>query len=319
MIARSLALALGACLGFSVPVTTMAQDRPTAVAELQLPAGSLELGRRETALGAYAMPIGAFSDAGIPMRLVEGHVLRRTWQLRGDATALQVLDPLRQQLVAQGYEILFQCAAQQCGGFDFRFGIEVVPAPDMVVNLSDYHFLSAARPQDGDADLPVASLLVSRSGSASYVQLIEVTSVEQAPLELTTTEPVAPLVSISLDELLLQQGHAVLEGVVFNTGDARLGQDAIASLDDLAQFLVSQPQARILIVGHTDTVGTLSNNVDLSLRRAGAVKDAMITGHGIDAARVEVAGAGYMAPIASNLTAAGRESNRRVEVVLISN
>lgn len=312
------ALVLGALI--SVPSGPSAQEaaaRPEG-RQFQLPAGSLALGHRETALGTYALPIGPFSTSGIPMRLAEGHILRRTWQLRGDSTVLQVLDPLRQQLVEQGYEILFQCAARQCGGFDFRFGIEVVPAPDMMVSLSDYHFLALSRPTQNEAQQSVASLLVSRSGTASYVQLIEVTPSDQTPLELTATDlpPATPVTPLATE--LLQQGRAVLQGVVFNTGDAALGQAAISSLEELSAFLAAEPQARVLIVGHTDTIGSLSDNIALSQRRAESVRENLVSQHGIDAARVEVAGAGYMAPIASNLTAQGRESNRRVEAVLIS-
>jgi len=75
---------------------------------------------------------------------------------------------------------------------------------------------------------------------------------------------------------------------------------------------------RILIVGHTDTVGNLEDNIALSQRRAEAVKEALVENYDIDPDRVQVVGAGYMAPIASNLTALGREKNRRVEVVLTS-
>ena len=61
----------------------------------------------------------------------------------GQSTVLQILAPLRDQLEEQGYEVRLDCAARDCGGFGFRFGIEVVPAPDMMVDISRYHFLSA--------------------------------------------------------------------------------------------------------------------------------------------------------------------------------
>lgn len=317
---RSLvAFALGCSL--SLQLQPAGAEEPTA-AGLQLPAGSLPLSQRETALGTYALPVGPFGPTGIAQRLTEGHILRRTWQLRGDATALQVLEPLRRQLVVQGYEIEFQCAARQCGGFDFRFGIEVVPAPDMVVSLSDYYFLAAIGPEGSGAQdgVPaVVSLLVSRSGTANYVQLIEVSPDRQPPLELVAPDtPPAQVVAVSLGDQLLQQGHAVLKGLEFNTGDAEVGPEASAILKDFAAFLEAEPTARILIVGHTDTVGTLADNISLSQRRASRIKEALIQTHDIDGDRVEVAGAGYMAPIASNLTAAGRQTNRRVEVVLVT-
>ncbi|MFT6457213.1 OmpA family protein [Pseudophaeobacter arcticus] len=327
-------LALGGCLSLAVS-SVSAQAQPGAAVSLQLPDGATARSKRETAMGTYALPVGPFSAAGIPLRLKEGHILRRTWHLQSDATVLQVLDVLRRQLVEQGYEILFQCETRQCGGFDFRFGIEVVPAPDMVVSLSDYHFLAAQKPAssvtgaeaaDAAEATQVVSLLVSRSGTVTYMQLIEVTPEKQAPLALVTSEtspPALPLqgqtqTASGLEKLLEQQGHVVLDGVAFGTGGEALGQEAIASLERLAGFLDEAPKAQVLIVGHTDSVGGLEDNKSLSLRRAQVVKETLVQAYGVAEARIAVAGAGYMAPIASNLTAAGREQNRRVEVVLLS-
>ncbi|OIQ37743.1 MAG: cell envelope biogenesis protein OmpA [Roseobacter sp. MedPE-SW] len=326
---RTLAvLALGGCLMLpSSPLFAQALSGGTSA--LRLPAGAVERSRRETALGTYALPIGAFGETGIPTRLQEGHILRRTWHLSGDATVLQVLDVLRRQLVEQGYEILFQCETRQCGGFDFRFGIEVVPAPDMVVSLSDYHFLAAQNPgvPDTEADpVQTVSLLVSRSGAATYIQMIKVTPDNQPPLPLTTAETPAPgsppspkpAPASGLKDLLEQQGRVVLDGVVFGTGAETLGPEAISSLKDIAGLLKEEAKAQVLIVGHTDSVGSLEDNTALSLRRAQLVKDALVSAYGVAEERISIAGAGYMAPIASNLTAVGREKNRRVEVVLLA-
>lgn len=318
---------------FLLPLSLQAQDLP-----LELPGGAESLSYRETAVGSYALPLSGHGENGIEQRVLEGRVLRRTWRLRGSATALQILAPLREQLQNLGYETLFQCQARQCGGFDFRFGIEVVPAPDMLVSLSDYEFLSAAKPlQPGQAEQAqeVVSLLVSHSGSATFLQMIETGPVTDQPPE---TEPAASSPNLSeasdeeakpdsgdhhsealnLSSQLLAEGHVILEDLVFNSGSVRLGQGAVQSLEELAQFLKDHPEARVLIVGHTDTVGSLASNRSLSERRAEAVRGALIENSGIDSARVQATGVGYAAPIASNLSPAGREKNRRVEAVLLS-
>ena len=322
-------LALVGCLSLLFSVVS-AQAQTAEVAGLQLPEGAVARSQRETALGTYALPIGAFSETGIPLRLQEGHILRRTWSLQGDVTVLQVLDVLRRQLVEQDYEILFQCESRQCGGFDFRFGIEVVPAPDMVVSLSDYHFLAAQKPALSTAQpdtQQLVSLLVSRSGAATYIQLIEVTPDNQTPLPLAPVESpelepqpqtAAEDPAVGLVTLLEQQGHVVLDEVVFRTGAETLGPQVVASLEELADFLDKAPEAQLLIVGHTDSVGSLEDNQSLSLRRARVVKEALVSTYGVTEGRIAVAGAGFMAPIASNLNAAGREKNRRVEVVILS-
>jgi OOP family OmpA-OmpF porin len=61
----------------------------------------------------------------------------------------------------------------------------------------------------------------------------------------------------------------------------------------------------------------LQDNTDLSRRRAEAVKAHLVEKSGVDETRIEVAGVGYLVPVASNLTAEGREANRRVEAVLL--
>lgn len=87
-------------------------------------------------------------------------------------------------------------------------------------------------------------------------------------------------------------------------------------LDALVAYLAANPDRQILLVGHTDAVGSLAGNRALSQRRAAAVAE-YLRGAGADAAQIASEGAGYLAPIASNLTEAGRRANRRVEAVLL--
>lgn len=319
MIGRG-AISHGAALAGAVLLMTAAP----ALADLSLPAGAQALAQRDTPLGTYALPVGPAAADGVPVRTLEGRILRRTWKIQGGSTVLQILAPLREQLLDDGYEAVFQCETRLCGGFDFRFGIEVVPAPDMAVNIGNYHFLSMVK---GDGAL---SLLVSRSGSMNYLQLIEVTPEETPPVE--TVQPVgadpvpAPAVDKSqeagsapraLKEQLLSEGHAILGDLDFGSGAIALGQESYGSLTALAAFLAEHPEYSVVVVGHTDTVGGLEDNTRLSQRRAQAVKDHLVQNAGVADERIAVEGAGYLAPIASNLTAEGREANRRVEVVLL--
>jgi OOP family OmpA-OmpF porin len=80
--------------------------------------------------------------------------------------------------------------------------------------------------------------------------------------------------------------------------------------------LTQYPELRIEISGHTDNVGDLQKNTELSEQRAGAVKDYMV-GKGIDAARVHTRGAGPNEPVADNSTDKGRQANRRIEFKLL--
>ena len=109
----------------------------------------------------------------------------------------------------------------------------------------------------------------------------------------------------------------VLRGLDFASGEAVLGPGPHADLAALAAFLAQDPETRIALVGHTDNVGALDANIALSQARAEAVRARLIADHGVDGARVEARGVGYLAPVAANDTSEGREINRRVEVVLL--
>jgi OOP family OmpA-OmpF porin len=86
----------------------------------------------------------------------------------------------------------------------------------------------------------------------------------------------------------------------------------------LAQFLKANTGLRVALVGHTDAVGSLDSNIALSKARAQSVAQVLIRDYSIPQSQVEAEGMGYLAPVASNLARQGREANRRVEVVLLS-
>ncbi len=280
---------------------------PAAALDLALPSGARLMHEARTDAGSYALPLGPWTDAGIPAQVIEGRVSRRSWRLASsDLTTLQILAPARAALIAQGYEIVFECRSRSCGGFDFRFGTDVIPAPEMYVDLTAFRFLSARGPQ-GDA----VSLLVSRSEAAGYLQAIEADPGGTVTAAPTVPAPPASGVVAQIET----DGRVVLAGLDFDSGAADLGE-AIASLDALAGWLVEDPARHILLVGHTDAVGSLGANIALSKRRAGAV-ETYLRDKGVSPDQISAEGAGYLAPRASNLTPEGRDSNRRVEAVLL--
>ena len=289
---------------------------PGSLQALDLPAEAQPLSERISPLDSYVLPVGAYADGAVPGRIVEGRVERTTWRMRGTATTLQILSPLREQLEDAGYVILFECAAAQCGGFDFRFGTEIVPAPDMHVDIRDFRFLSALR-GDGQA----LSLLISRNQTTAYVQAIDVMPVDAVPDRPepgAAPEPAGtPDTGDALADLLLDQGHIVLDDLEFVSGAGTLENGPYRSLQVIAQFLAESPQYRIAFVGHTDSVGSLEANIELSRQRAAVVRERLIETHGVAPDRVSAEGMGYLAPVASNLTPEGRERNRRVEAILL--
>lgn len=317
----SLALCL-APLAAVMPVPAFA-----AALSLDLPAASEALSDLDSQLDSYALPVGAYVDGELPVLPLEGKVHRGSWRVGSQGlTSLQLLAPLQEQLEAAGYEVLFSCDTLGCGGFDFRFETEVLTAPAMHVDLSDFRFLSARKGAEDHL-----SLLVSRSANAGFIQMIRVTAPEaEAPI-LTTSLPAGTGTAPDVARLtlgngtlsdtvpnLLAQGHVVLEDLTFATGSSDLGDGPFTSLSGLAAYLNSDPSRRVALVGHTDAVGGLQGNISLSKKRAASVRERLIANHGVSAEQLDAEGMGYLAPRAPNLTEDGREANRRVEAVLLN-
>ncbi|MBN1239663.1 MAG: OmpA family protein [Gammaproteobacteria bacterium] len=106
-----------------------------------------------------------------------------------------------------------------------------------------------------------------------------------------------------------------LDDVLFEVDQAELHPGAASTMQRVAEFLNEHPERNLLIEGHTDATGAAVYNQMLSQQRAEAVRAALAE-RGIDAGRVQVQGLGESYPIASNDTTAGRQLNRRVEIVI---
>lgn len=107
-----------------------------------------------------------------------------------------------------------------------------------------------------------------------------------------------------------------LGDVLFDFNEATLRPGARATLDRVARFLREHPGRELLIEGHTDSVGPESYNRELSRRRAEAV-ESYLARQGVDPTRVLSRGYGEAIPLVSNATNAGRQQNRRVEIVIL--
>ena len=106
-----------------------------------------------------------------------------------------------------------------------------------------------------------------------------------------------------------------LGDVLFDSGQASLKPGAASTIDRLSNFLASQPDRSLIIEGHTDSMGSDSFNQQLSESRAESVKAALVA-KGIPSERIVAVGKGEAAPVAGNDTSAGRQQNRRVEIVI---
>lgn len=108
-----------------------------------------------------------------------------------------------------------------------------------------------------------------------------------------------------------------LGDVLFETGQATLMSGAKRALDKLVDFLAENEERKVLIEGHTDNVGSTIYNIDLSLRRAEAVSN-VLKEKGIDEDRIVTKGYGEQYPVTGNISASGKQQNRRVEIVILN-
>lgn len=111
---------------------------------------------------------------------------------------------------------------------------------------------------------------------------------------------------------LMEEGKATTNDILFDVNSDVIKAASFPVIDALADGLKANAAVRVMIVGHTDSDGTAAHNLELSQRRAAAVKNYLVT-HGIDGSRLQSDGKGMTQPVAGNDTEAGKAKNRRVE------
>jgi len=291
---------------------------PTFAATLDLPANARVAVQTTAAETDIAIPIGAWSDGALPTSRTTGTVQKSAWHIDvPHLTTSQILAPLREQLLAEGFEIIMDCDTDACGGFDFRFNAEVIDEPNMHINLGDFRALTAQR-GTGD-DIETVYLIASKSVTTGFLQWVSVTPNGKDAATDIVVSTKTPVVAYSdFGHEIETNGHAILGDLEFQTGSSSLGDLDFDSLGQLADYLNANPNRRVALVGHTDAEGSLAGNIGLSKKRAQSVAHRLTKVHGVAAGQLEAEGMGYLSPRASNLTDEGRAQNRRVEVILTS-
>jgi outer membrane protein OmpA-like peptidoglycan-associated protein len=120
---------------------------------------------------------------------------------------------------------------------------------------------------------------------------------------------------LPLYDQLARDGRVATQGILFDVNSATLRPESTPTLVEIGSMLVDNGALRLRIEGHTDATGEDDMNLDLSRRRAAAVRDFLLTTYGIDAGRLESAGLGETMPVDDDGTPEGRQNNRRVELV----
>ncbi|MEO1238785.1 MAG: OmpA family protein [Pseudomonadota bacterium] len=284
---------------------------------LNLPAGAVETGQDRRASDQLLLPVGPRDGSGGQGLMAEGRIDRRAWRLPDStATPFQILAPVITQLENMGFQGRYACRDRDCGGFDFRLALDLLPAPAMYVDLGDFRYMAVAR--DGPSGLEVVALVASRSDAGGHLHMTLVTPTETPDSFQTNTLAVSadPVPTSGLAATLVETGRVVLDDLTFRPGSSQLGEGPFASLADLAVWLADNPDQSLVLVGHSDNVGGLDDNIRLSERRAASVVAALTDLFDVAPERLAAKGVGFLAPRASNATEEGRRANRRVEAII---
>jgi len=279
--------------------------------DLNLPQGMTQTAETAETMASLALPKAPMAQGKIALHQHDAPLMRRAFRgpLQAGMAPHAVMADLRAQAVAAGYTVAFECESAHCGGFDFRYALNLLPEPDMHVDLGNFRYLHASK-GEGDV-LRVLTLVVSNSAQNAFVHITEIgADVLPAPRVVAATMSAPP------PDAVVTGVARLLEGVDFASGQALVRDVQAAAMVELAQTLNNNPNLRATVIGHTDSSGKASANAALSLARAHAVRKALIQTHGIDAARLTAEGRGGAEPVASNDTAEGRAQNRRIEVLL---
>jgi OmpA-OmpF porin, OOP family len=256
---------------------------------------------------------------------VEGRHTRLLYLAPPQRSSIEVFRNYEDELAANGFTVLFKCSgADECESVGTELYRVLYPPTGALQNneLSKVAFNVPVEPQYLAATLSrpegavSVSIYVALEKGAAFPQtkdrvaiLLDV--VEAKPME-------AKMVTVNaakMAEDIAATGRVALYGLYFDTDKAELKAESAPSLAEIGKLLKDQPNLKVYIVGHTDNVGGFDYNMNLSQRRAKSVVDSLIQSYGIAPNRLKAAGAGLIAPVASNDDEAGRSKNRRVEIV----
>ncbi|WP_246591312.1 OmpA family protein [Aminobacter anthyllidis] len=271
---------------------------------------------------------------------VEGSLTRLFYVLPDGRSPLEVLRNYQDVVQAAGGEVVFECKKEECGGdasrsassgggdmslmmnffYDSDLGVEAFSNAACVASsgVADQRYFTAKVPRDGgDAYVTVQTFqllddLYCKELNARTIAIVHVLEPKARDKKMVLVE------AAKMADSLSTSGGIALYGIFFDTDNADIKPESEPTLKEIAKLLGDNPGLAVAVVGHTDNQGKFDYNIDLSNRRATAVKAVLVSQFGIDGGRLTAAGAGMMAPVASNDNDEGRAKNRRVALVKLN-
>jgi OmpA-OmpF porin, OOP family len=252
---------------------------------------------------------------------LEGKVTRIAYVVPRERSTLEVMRNYEAALAKAGLKTAFSCVKEACGDdigdywWDKRMSNGFikgnVPSPIFIAGPREGRYLVAEGKRQDGAPVHVAVLAMpphKDDEGGVYVEIVEGKSMQ-------TGKVAASLNAAEMAKGIANEGKVAVYGVYFDTGKAEVKPESKPALAEMAKMLQQDPKLKVFVVGHTDNQGELAQNLTLSQRRADAVVKALAEGYKVDARRMNAKGAASWAPLASNREEAGRQKNRRVELV----
>ena len=265
----------------------------------------------------YLLPLSVVSYQNNQYRFarserLEGKVTKITYVAPKGQSTLAIVRSYEAALKQAGFETLFTSSDAQGLFLYSTWYYTTYPSPHtnrqyLLGSASPRYLAARLRRPQGDVYVAVYAAQGNVTHSENPTVQVDVVEVKAMERGLVTAK--------ALGEELERAGRVAIYSIYFDTDKAELKPESEPTLKEIAALLGGNPRLNLYVVGHTDNVGTLPYNVDLSQRRAEAVVKALVGRQGIDAKRLRSAGAGPLAPVAPNTSDEGRAKNRRVELV----
>jgi len=243
---------------------------------------------------------------------VAGKLTRIIYEGPAERSILEVIRNYQKKLEADGFQVEFFCRQKECG--DAPTFWTVANSKSGLRSIWDTNTYLLLKKNQSGAEIWVSIYGVESSGTAtnplsSHVLL---SVVESKPMEEDKIQiKDADAIGTSLDTA----GRIAIYGIHFDFDKAEIKTESAPQLKEIAKLLKERPGLNILIVGHTDSKGSVDYNTNLSQQRATSVKAALVREHQISDERLTPIGIGMASPVASNREEEGRTKNRRVEIV----
>ena len=250
-------------------------------------------------------PVSKDSDAEKTTLSVEGKITRILYRVPTGVSPLEVFRNFEARARDANFETIFSGGPEQINDYVFKYKHPVEIMHESALG-NGIHYFSAVREIAGVKTYLAVLVAPHGGGDGTHVGLI---AAKTKQMEMQMVDARKMQLSIA------ETGRVALYGLYFDYDSVKIKTQSKATLDEIAKLLTNQGNLRIIIVGHTDNAGDFDYNMDLSKRRAEAVMNTLINDYGVATSRLKSDGVGYLAPIATNLSDAGRTQNRRVELV----